>query len=671
MSGLSFTHQDMLLKNPANPNPPSKPIPTAGRGSKSALSKSTGTVSSRPSIRETIAAQKKAQTAGKHLPERPGSAESFPPPEKTLAPTRPATAMSTASRHVSTQSTGTLSSAPVRPRRRADTARHATTDAPAKKPARAETPPGSPARSPTKLKPKSPGSTANPTILTPQKINSPTTIPPKANSSKKLTFNEVSPTKAAEDFTMVVPSLNQGVTSSSSTGEVFDDCPLPLSTTASSPSNVGAFELQTASKLENINPGHDNDACSKSSLFLSTTDTSQPKSQAAERPVVSNLGSTDSNLVENASSNSLLPLSTIAPSQSNSRALERQAVSHSDTTTSRISMNPRDIIGRKENLRPRYITQNQQAGVSDLSPPSIWPSKTLGKLSLGEKHGQQNDMPDDVRRILEEDRAEENPPKYADSLKHIARRRSSSFRSISNPLYARRVLQSGISAIQARSIDYQGFRELQDLWPSAPENIWEEGYKFEELLTALLDYLESLNPSRRENVKIQILIVIMLLLKHQRQYFDNFYPQTLCTIIAARQHCPPTSRFCAGLEEVATDIVAHCEPSAPIPAILDLLEVDQSTETHLLGLHVLAELLHQCHENNCAVSETQMERLWQHGTARLYDIQPDIRRAGVDILVEARYNIDAKKFWGALNNIEWYFKALITYYLTRSKGFHP
>jgi CLIP-associating protein 1/2 len=110
---LDPKQQRLLLEDPANPRPQKEPeVSAAPPGVKPhTFSKSTNSLPPKPSIRETIAAQKRAKMSGKVLPERPGSAEPSATPMKPAAfsnVTRPATAMSTI---------GSLSSAPVRPMR--------------------------------------------------------------------------------------------------------------------------------------------------------------------------------------------------------------------------------------------------------------------------------------------------------------------------------------------------------------------------------------------------------------------------------------------------------------------------------------------------------------------------------------------------------------------------
>ncbi|KAF2970702.1 hypothetical protein GQX73_g2932 [Xylaria multiplex] len=116
MDNLDSTAQRLLQKDPSNPNSPKKTEPVARPGL--GLSKSTmGT--SKPSLRETMMAQKKA-LATKGLPARPGSAMA------TISPVRTAPAASAASSQPTTRarpesslkSHGGMSVAPMRPARR-------------------------------------------------------------------------------------------------------------------------------------------------------------------------------------------------------------------------------------------------------------------------------------------------------------------------------------------------------------------------------------------------------------------------------------------------------------------------------------------------------------------------------------------------------------------------
>lgn len=119
MGTLEPTTQKALEKDPNNPNTTKKAEPAARPG----LGLSRSTMGAKPSLRETMMAQKKAM-ATKNLPVRPGSAMAhFSPPRTTRAVSGSSTASastsapSTVTRQKPTTSGG-LSVAPVRPTRK-------------------------------------------------------------------------------------------------------------------------------------------------------------------------------------------------------------------------------------------------------------------------------------------------------------------------------------------------------------------------------------------------------------------------------------------------------------------------------------------------------------------------------------------------------------------------
>lgn len=125
MGTLEPTMQKALEKDPNNPNAPKKAEPAARPGL--GLSRSTMGGAPKPSLRETMMAQKKA-LAAKNLPVRPGSAMAhFSPPRTTRAVSGSSTAASsttapsTATRPKPTTSGG-LSVAPVRRAKRPEMA---------------------------------------------------------------------------------------------------------------------------------------------------------------------------------------------------------------------------------------------------------------------------------------------------------------------------------------------------------------------------------------------------------------------------------------------------------------------------------------------------------------------------------------------------------------------
>ena len=247
MATLDATQQRLLENAPDNPNSPKKVdavVVRPGLG----FSKST-TGPPKPSLRETMLAQKKAAMANKNLPARPGSAMSSFSPMRTVSSSSTVSTVSNISsvsevapiraRHESstTVAHGGLSVAPMRPtkfRRPELAARPATAGPysvrrPGHGPTNSEsnisplTSRGLKARttsasstSPPKKAPTRPNTshsshTSQSSHASPVKstinrvVPSPRASPGKAKAMASL--NNSSPSRADEDFTMVVPTL--------------------------------------------------------------------------------------------------------------------------------------------------------------------------------------------------------------------------------------------------------------------------------------------------------------------------------------------------------------------------------------------------------------------------------------------------------------------------------
>ncbi|PHH71361.1 hypothetical protein CDD82_6553 [Ophiocordyceps australis] len=122
MADLDATAQKLLSRDTSNPNASSKPADTAARPGLG-LSKSTMSVS-KPNLRETMMAQRKALVAAKKLPARPGSAMAHISPPRVVSSSSSSGTWHAASKSRSradqtvSVNAGGMSVAPMRPARR-------------------------------------------------------------------------------------------------------------------------------------------------------------------------------------------------------------------------------------------------------------------------------------------------------------------------------------------------------------------------------------------------------------------------------------------------------------------------------------------------------------------------------------------------------------------------
>jgi len=242
--------------------------------------------------------------------------------------------------------------------------------------------------------------------------------------------------------------------------------------------------------------------------------------------------------------------------------------------------------------------------------------------------------------------------------------------------HSRRLLDSGIVRVRARTLDVHGFRKLQVLIKGS-DDIWEDGVKFDDLLLALLDSLEAPYEDSRwktQDLKTQVLVTVRLMLAHQRKYFSTFYPRALCAILTARKHYDSTSHIACGLEEMAEDVVALCKPDDGIDAVLNLLETervdadarnDEASKTTTMGLHVLAGLLRLVPKQQIRLTEEDMERLTGLAARCLGDTNPDIRRAVIEYSLELHDRIGPKSFWSIVAGAKKDHGNLLLYYLAK------
>ncbi|KAL7937921.1 clasp N terminal domain-containing protein [Trichoderma chlorosporum] len=233
MADLDPTAQKLLIKDPNNPNPGKKVEATVSARPGAGLSKSTNAVS-KPSLRDTMMAQKKAAQAARNIPSRPGSAMStFTTSSAHSSSTQLNTTTSKPlARHRTDTNTisvnaGGMSVAPMRPaKRRAEVARPATAgpysvrDQPSSAEAHSpdEGKPTSSARQGGATTPKRPSSRTHishasesniisPTHVRPTGIPSPRASPARLRHSQ-TTIHTLSPTRATDDLTLVVPTLS-------------------------------------------------------------------------------------------------------------------------------------------------------------------------------------------------------------------------------------------------------------------------------------------------------------------------------------------------------------------------------------------------------------------------------------------------------------------------------
>ena len=634
---LDKKQAELLLKDPANPgdNQPSsfdhdQKIP--------AFSQSTSAVSNRPSIKDTIAQNRAAKARG--LPERPGSAEpKLSPPKKTqpLTASRNTTASSNSSivRPGPPQKLGSMSSAPVRPVR------------PGKKPEMTKEQHGeqvkladlssehkslrgvAPSATPAARRPqKRPVTPAGPPASARLVANAPRSTRSTPERNKKLakpldpdqsaphepslvnTPTGSSPTKSAEDFTMILPrQANENMSFNQPLTQVFS--PKAAGLGRSSPMKADtSLRAMTNSQLNSP-------ARTVFSPPIHTSSTSNTPTAP-------------------------LPQSTPSPKKMGDYP-----------NIEGLSISPRDPKSKKENVLPR---------VSPHRP---------SKLQVFEDQGYAQTLPPQSVNLtaLEELPINGSDPFYKPVTSSDAwgRKPFAQEEKTESPYKARKMLDSAISSLQQGKLDAHAYRKLQYLIQKH-KDVFDDAMKYDELLLPLLDQLESPSNTVEQTASILVTVRKMLLYK---DLFRAYAERTLCAILLAREHVPASSHVICSMEDTIEELVTRCKPVTGCAAVLDLLETQSVSDlAKPMALFTIAGLLHNVMEFkklNCPVDldDITQQRLALMIRAGINDAESDVRRAAVEVVVCMLKAIkDDVKVWSMLD-LEYEQVFLVEYFVKK------
>lgn len=615
MENLDSTAQKLLLKDPNNPNSPKKaaaPTTRPGMG----LSKST-MGPGKPSLRETVIAQKKANLATKNLPARPGSAMSAFSPVKngsngSSGASEPSRPIKPRQRPESTLAvnSGGMSVAPMRPTKRRPelAARPATAgpyssrthsgpstevSSPPESSKDKTVPPkptaGSPRRAP---RPRPTGhashasesSLPSPTRLASSKGSSPRTTPVKVKKS------DTSPPSAgssagAEELTLVVPNLaNLKSTPRDATPEARPpSLPSPIAETPT-PAASDTFATGEVS-------GH------SPTRAETPTEVEPPKAETPERMRMPAKAET--------------PAKTLQVYED--PFVEGDATPKAAATVTGPVLEDKPV---NENAAPvRAATPENQERQTPTPDPSVSPDKS-----------RQNS----------------------------------------------RLVESGIARVKARTLDVHGFRKLQSLIRDNKAIL--TGDKFEALVMGLFDFLqdplEGTSPERAQDVKSQILGTIKLLLKKERFNFQPYVSTGVEALLNARSAYDARTYIVSGLELLARELVALGDASELVMTLTKFLSKADDARPEgcralSMGMHALKQLLEA--KTAYVPSETELGNLASLQGRCLVSSDSGVRRDAVQLCVAMHARVGEGEFWRVMGALGEDPKNLITYYIVKRR----
>ena len=608
MADLDATAQKLLNKDPHNPNSPKKvDAPRPGLG----MSRST--MSSKPSLRETMLAQKKATLAAKNtLPARPGSAMAH------LSPVRTASSSSTVAAdkpkpHVRTRGEGTISvnaggmsGAPMRPaRRRPDIAARPATAGPYSV---RDQPSNMEAESPDTIKARAPGALSR-KETTPRKVV-PKTRPGHASHASESSV--VSPSVARKAAAKPAAASPKG-----------SPIRLKQSYTAppvSSPPKAPVFEEPAAAvpdvaSLEISSPPRE------------AADVEEQPQQETEESAVQPVPQTSPETSPQASPEPtpqrIVPEIHLEPGQDEEEKHSKPLEVYEDPFTEPQASPPKPIVIPRvlEDKPVNEDAANLQRPVS--SSGDITPATT--------------------------DVAPASPEKTRQN---------------------QRLLDSGIAKIKAKSLEVHGFRKLQSLLRDSRTTFTDE--RFEALLLGLFQYLEDplaeTSPEKIQDVKAQILATIKLLLKTQRTNVQPFVSKGLESLLQTRAAYDSRAHIVSGLELIASELVSLGDGAEV--AIVLASRLSTATDTTVegrrslsMGLHVLRELVDKRPE--FVPSKAELERLAELAGRCLESADSGVRMGAVQLCVALHGRVGEAVFWDAVKGVKDDPKSLITYYIVK------
>ncbi|KAL2369773.1 protein stu1 [Blastomyces gilchristii SLH14081] len=706
ISTMDAKSKSLLERDPGNPNLDANSLNTNGKP-RTGMGNSGLGGWSRLTLKETIAAQKKARlAAAKKLPARPESAQSSFPDLKSSRSSihrQPGTTTRTVptGSHLSSQNTS-LSSAPMRPSsrpRRPELMRPATADPYSSR----NRPVHSTSQSKLTSPSESPQKPRSKTTSTPGRKN-PTPARPKSRLDTSAPVSTAKPKPKRLDIAGLKPGearLMAGPASKPNYTSAADAKPLAASPARSDDSLHMALPQTDNRSTEFIPTALASDAevfTQSKSDFMTDLPTSGSLVMAHGTPLSHRcLSSSDTSV-------SRIPMSPSLQSKVHSEerlALptspsRRSSNNYDDTVpqaspAGRLSIPSIEASHPAETLKVYEDPQSPNAkenvghpGPLGLSPRSSHsPAKAapLEELPINEpantpsrKYNQQQEPSGFSPSASVATPGSENLHRRWKKVEILERRRSLSPRS-KDPSRGRDMVDRGLNKIRTGAIDVHGYRKVQSLI-KYHESIFHDKAKYGATLMVLLEALEAPDTDRKSttgrpmDLKTQVLVTIRLLFSMNRDYFATYNARAMTAIITARKHYELTNHIVSGLEETAEDIVQACDPADVIDAILDLLESEEkSPDSHRMismGGYILSGLLRRLNEKNLFLSEPELERLGNFANQSLKDPQPDIRRAVMEFCLELHEMVKPEEaFWRTITEEH---RPLLTYYIVRKPG---
>lgn len=679
MGTLDSKSRQLLEKDHANPNA-SQSAFTTSVGPNSSSNPRAAASSARSTLKDTIAAQKKAALAAKRMPDRPNSAMANLSPAKQAGPAHnrsPAlggggatrghpsnSVQSSSSRPTNSSSVttnhGSLMSGPVRRPKKPDVPRPATADPYAnRRLLREASPPSqrserSPLRSVSKTSTVS--STGNPKKSGPSSSARPGTS--GTDKSSQVASPRISPAKQR-------PRTYHG-----------GDAAVALSPKT----KVGEKPTTPSSLEENI---------ARLAPDSKTSARSQDIRGEASSPVNSSVPS----MVEEDNLTLVMPpkLARMAPDAEQGNA----AIPDQHLQASPPKYHPKtsaEYSPDKHSRSPDPHEVNQDASQINMDvheDASAYdgashdehepPQAILRELPINEQI-QQPSAPSIQHERFGED-SHEDIRSVSPTKKGIAMTIDGVGQDRVEVMKNRRILSSGIERLRAKTLDAHGFRRLQDL-VRIPAH--DSAIQMSELLLALVGYLEArpeslkVNSAKAISLKSQALTTLRSVASHHKQSMEirQNFSHAICATLIAREIVEISPHFATDLERTAHEIIRNAEDQLVdcLDGVLDFVSRESASgaiEQHrmaTMALSLLGKLQVALRNRSIQLNSVQKQQLGKLAVRFLDDKDPDVRRADTELCLEmfGHFGEEHKEeFWSLLKGAREAQLNLVAYYLAR------
>lgn len=247
-----------------------------------------------------------------------------------------------------------------------------------------------------------------------------------------------------------------------------------------------------------------------------------------------------------------------------------------------------------------------------------------------------------------------------------------------DPVQAREMLAKGISRIQTRDMDMNGYRKLQGLI-EFHHTIFTDAKQFDTMLEALLAELVTQKPPSDKvlpfgsvwDFKTQVLYTVKSMFINSKTYFSCHYPGTVIQLLEAQKPHEIARYLVKVIDQLIDDIVDVSEPPAIVDALMQYLPNVKDDPQHKIlrkGFETIGHALVVMNEQKRKLPEDTLEHIGELATDSLQLQSMGVRRRIIAMCVELRVMVhDEDRYWKILGGADKGVHGLLFYYKSKHR----